>query len=57
MEGKIELDHKIPVVGVKGFEDWNSFIPNLFCDDSNFSPLCPHCHKAKTKKENKSRKR
>ena len=57
VKGRIELDHIVAVVGMGGFEDWNHYIPNLFCDESNFSPLCTSCHKEKTKKENKKRKK
>lgn len=52
IRGKIELDHKIPV---GQFEEWNSYIPAMFCEESNFQCLCRDCHKAKTKKENKAR--
>ena len=54
IRGKIELDHKIPI---GTFEDWNSYIPALFCEESNFQGLCRDCHKEKTKKENKKRRK
>lgn len=47
----IKIDHIIPVVGVEGFIDWNTYIPRMFCNESNFQALCDTCHKAKTKQE------
>lgn len=52
IQGKIELDHRVPI---GAFEDWNSYIPAMFCEESNYQGLCRDCHKEKTKKENKKR--
>lgn len=52
IRGRLELDHKIPI---GSFEDWNSYIPAMFCEESNYQGLCRDCHKEKTKKENKKR--
>ena len=50
---EIEVDHIKPVVNpIKGFETWDVFINNLFCDESNLQAICKGCHKEKTLKEN-----
>jgi 5-methylcytosine-specific restriction endonuclease McrA len=49
------VDHIIPVVSNSGFTDWNSFIPNLFCDEDNFQIICIPCHDLKSEKENHNR--
>lgn len=43
-----QLDHIIEVIGPEGFIDWNTFIPRLLCDESNWQTLCLLCHEAKT---------
>ena len=48
---KIAVDHKIPVVSVDGFEDWNQFIDRLWCDKSNLQRICDTCHDKKTHEE------
>lgn len=48
----IQVDHIEPVVDPKkGFKDWNTYIPRLFCEKSNLQVLCTSCHKEKTKQE------
>jgi hypothetical protein len=50
------VDHRNPVVDpIDGFEDWNTYVPNLLCDIDNLQILCKPCHKIKTKKENSER--
>lgn len=54
---KVMVDHIKPVINPSdGFEDWNTFIKNLFCGLSNLQCLCKGCHDAKTKEERKKRK-
>lgn len=53
---EMNLDHKIPVVGVEGFKDWNEFIEGLFCAEENLWLICIPCHDAKTASENLLRK-
>jgi 5-methylcytosine-specific restriction endonuclease McrA len=48
----IQVDHITPVVDPKkGFKDWNTYIPRLFCGKDNLQVLCVGCHKEKTAKE------
>ena len=52
IKGKIELDHKIPVVEVKkGFCDWNTYIERLYVGPEDYQGLCRTCHAEKSKKE------
>jgi 5-methylcytosine-specific restriction endonuclease McrA len=51
-------DHIHPVVDpAKGFENWDTYIKRLFCEESGFQILCKPCHKIKTDEENKTRKK
>ena len=52
---EIHVDHIIPVVPLKGFDDWNGYIARLFCDESGLQILCVSCHKKKTDRENELR--
>lgn len=53
----IALDHIHPMIDPAiGFIDWNTLIPRLFCDESNFQVLCDEHHKLKSKDENAIRK-
>lgn len=57
IKGKIELDHKNPVVEPrKGMADWNTYIERLWCAADQYSALCSDCHKAKTAEEAGERK-
>lgn len=50
----IFVDHITPVVDPqKGFETWDKFINNLFCEKDNLQLLCRTCHDKKTTKERK----
>jgi 5-methylcytosine-specific restriction endonuclease McrA len=52
----MEVDHKKPVVDpTKGFESWDIFIDNLFCEATNLQALCKGCHQIKTQLEKKKR--
>lgn len=53
---KPKIDHINPVVALEGFKDWDTYINNLFCDETNLQCLCDDCHKLKTKEENLIRK-
>lgn len=56
--GKSECDHIESVVEVGvGFVDWNTYIERLFCTEDGYQILCSDCHKEKSLKENKKRKR
>jgi hypothetical protein len=52
----MEVDHIKPVVDpVKGFQTWDLFIDNLFCEADNLQALCTGCHKKKSKEETQKR--
>jgi hypothetical protein len=49
---KVHMDHIDPVDDpITGFQDWNIFFSNLFCDEDKLQALCKECHNLKTKKE------
>lgn len=55
---EVEVDHIIPVVCPKeGFTTWDNFINRLFCGIENLQVLCVACHKLKSAKERKERKK
>jgi 5-methylcytosine-specific restriction endonuclease McrA len=48
----IQVDHINPVVNPHiGFQDWDTFIYNMFCERNGFQVLCKSCHKTKTDRE------
>lgn len=52
----IQIDHINPVINPStGFNDWNEYIERLFTD--NLQVLCLECHRRKTNKENKKRRK
>ena len=52
----MEVDHIKPVVDpVQGFQTWDLFINNLYCESENLQAICKPCHKEKTLKEKKKR--
>jgi len=51
-----QVDHIEPVVGVKGFVDWNTYIARLFPEESGYQVLCKPCHQVKSQGENKIRR-
>lgn len=53
---KLECDHRIPVVPVTGFDNWQSYIDRLFCDSKDLVMLCKSCHFAKTTIQKTQRK-
>jgi len=57
VRGKLELDHKVPVVDVKiGYADWNTYIERLYCGPDDYQGLCRDCHADKSAKEAGERK-
>ena len=56
---EVAVDHKVPVIDPeKGWEGLTIFATRLFCPMDNLTVLCrDECHAAKTKKENKQRRK
>jgi len=54
---KVEADHINPVVPLTGWAGYDTFVENLFCDESNIQILCEPCHGKKTAFEATERKR
>ena len=50
-----DIDHKITVVPLEGWDDWNGFYERLECREENLQALCQECHGEKTSKEKKIR--
>ena len=50
------VDHINPVVPITGFDGWDTFINNMFCEEDGLQFICNDCHDIKTKKENEQRK-
>lgn len=53
---EVQVNHKIPVVPVEGFDDWSSVIERMFCEKEGLEVLCIPCHKVVTSLENNDRK-
>lgn len=54
----VQVDHIQPVVDTKqGFVDWNTFIERMYCTTENLQVICKPCHKVKSDKERKERKK
>lgn len=57
IQAKVCVDHISPVVDPeKGFEDWDTYINNMFCPEDNLQVLCGPCHDKKTKEEKRKKK-
>ncbi len=55
---RLEIDHIIPVVKPQdGFIDWNTYIDSKFVQADLLQGVCRECHKEKSKKENKIRRK
>ena len=54
---KLEVDHKVPVVPISGFDNWDAYINRLMCDSKDLINLCTPCHKAKTTIQREQRKK
>ena len=52
----VEVNHRIPVIPVTGFDSWDAVIDRLFCEEDALEVLCKPCHKVLTKLENQQRK-
>jgi 5-methylcytosine-specific restriction endonuclease McrA len=53
---QIDVDHINPVIRPEfGFEDWNTFVNRLFCEEFLLQGLCELCHSKKTDAEEKLR--
>lgn len=50
-----QMDHREPVIAIKGFNDWNDFVARLFCNPDAYDHLCIPCHSKKTNAENRNR--
>ena len=62
MEAKsnVQVDHHIPVIPTdRSLEEmtWDEVIERQWCEASNLKICCKPCHQAKTKIENKERRR
>jgi 5-methylcytosine-specific restriction endonuclease McrA len=54
----VQVDHIEPVVSVEdGFENLDVYADRLYCEEENLQVLCLACHKEKTNKERKDRKK
>jgi hypothetical protein len=55
---QICVDHIEPVLPISvGFTTWDSYIQRLFCHSAGLQVLCKKCHNAKSKEENKDRRK
>lgn len=56
---KIEIDHKIPCIRpADGFTSWDDYIKSRFVETADkLQSLCHECHREKSKRENKERKK
>jgi 5-methylcytosine-specific restriction endonuclease McrA len=52
----VEVNHKVPVVPVTGFDSWDGVIERLFCEADGLEVVCKTCHKEITKQEREQRK-
>lgn len=53
---ELHVDHKLPVMPLQGFDNWDAYFNRLFCPVNGLQILCKQCHKIKTKSENALRK-
>lgn len=55
---EVQVDHIDPIIDpVRGFEDWDTVIYNLYCEKDNLQVLCiDPCHKAKSAAEKQQAK-
>ncbi len=52
---EVQVDHKVPVIPLTGWDTFDAFIERLFCDVAGLQVLCKPCHSVKTKAENAKR--
>lgn len=50
-----QLDHKIPVIPVQGFDSFDGYIDRLYCNSDGYQVLCIDCHEKKTALESGER--
>lgn len=51
-ETESAVDHILPIVDPAiGFESWDKFIENLYCEEEGLQVLCNPCHHKKTQAE------
>jgi 5-methylcytosine-specific restriction endonuclease McrA len=54
----VQVDHVDPVVDPStGFVSWETYFDRLYCETDNLQVLCKPCHKEKTNRERKERKK
>jgi 5-methylcytosine-specific restriction endonuclease McrA len=53
----IELDHRVTVVPLNGWDSLDGFVQRLLCTPEDLQVLCKPCHKDKTLDENRQRRR
>ena len=56
----LQIDHKEPLIPINSSLEemsWDQVIDGLWCDERNLEALCKPCHDAKSKVENKERRR
>ena len=54
----VQIDHTDPVVDpATGFVNWDTYFDRLYCEVENLQVLCKPCHKDKTNRERKERKK
>jgi hypothetical protein len=54
---EMALDHKLPIVPVTGWDNYDGFIERLFCNVDGFQVICKEtCHHIKTQSENALRR-
>lgn len=57
---KMQVDHIVPVIGLtETLEDlsWDLLVDRIWCSKENLKAICLICHKAKSKLENKERRK
>lgn len=54
---EVQIDHISPIVSVDGFENWETYITNLFCDSNKLQILCEADHFLKSQAENEERRK
>ena len=52
----VEVNHKIPVVPLTGFDSWDGVVERMYCEKEHLEVCCKPCHKSISKQENLERK-
>lgn len=53
---EVQMDHKLPVIPVSGWDNLEGYAERLFCSPEALQMLCLGCHTKKTNEENARRK-